>query len=160
MTLFYNYILTKLCIHNFLKYIKNSLFSYIHYLVVSTSSKIFVSAVLGSLIYYTILKEIKLKNVQYKLLLHFNFIKSIIFRLCLSRLNFQNDLWIISISGINIFILFNSPEKKGDGETAESGIETIEGDVQGNVQIKMVVSNGKVCVLHNIHRYVLFLKFC
>ncbi|KAJ0180336.1 hypothetical protein K1T71_003740 [Dendrolimus kikuchii] len=36
-----------------------------------------------------------------------------------------------------------SPEKKDDGETAESAIETVEGDVQGNVQIKMVVSNGK-----------------
>ncbi|XP_047988222.1 rho GTPase-activating protein 21 isoform X2 [Leguminivora glycinivorella] len=34
------------------------------------------------------------------------------------------------------------PEKKGEG-TIESAVEAIEGDVQGNVQIKMVVSNGK-----------------
>lgn len=35
-----------------------------------------------------------------------------------------------------------SPEKKGE-EAAES-TEALEADVQGNVQIKMVVSNGKV----------------
>ncbi|XP_026742705.1 microtubule-associated serine/threonine-protein kinase 4-like isoform X8 [Trichoplusia ni] len=33
--------------------------------------------------------------------------------------------------------------KKGEEEIAESVVETAEGDVQGNVQIKMVVSNGK-----------------
>lgn len=38
----------------------------------------------------------------------------------------------------------NRPEKK-DEDTAEGIVEPVEGDVQGNVQIKMVVSNGKVC---------------
>ncbi|XP_037869455.1 rho GTPase-activating protein 21 isoform X4 [Bombyx mori] len=36
-----------------------------------------------------------------------------------------------------------SPEKKCDEETAENSEEAIEGDVEGNVQVKMVVSNGK-----------------
>ncbi|KAH9629429.1 hypothetical protein HF086_013343 [Spodoptera exigua] len=33
--------------------------------------------------------------------------------------------------------------KKGEEEIAENAVEATEGDVQGNVQIKMVVSNGK-----------------
>ncbi|KAJ8725450.1 hypothetical protein PYW08_003633 [Mythimna loreyi] len=33
--------------------------------------------------------------------------------------------------------------KKGEEEIAENAVEAVEGDVQGNVQIKMVVSNGK-----------------
>ncbi|KOB77770.1 Rho GTPase-activating protein 21 [Operophtera brumata] len=37
----------------------------------------------------------------------------------------------------------NSTDKKGEGEVIESIVEPVEGDVQGNVQIKMVVSNGK-----------------
>ncbi|XP_037295377.1 rho GTPase-activating protein 21-B isoform X3 [Manduca sexta] len=36
-----------------------------------------------------------------------------------------------------------SPEKKGDGEATENAVEATEGDVQGNVQVKMVVCNGK-----------------
>ncbi|XP_073944334.1 rho GTPase-activating protein 23-like isoform X3 [Choristoneura fumiferana] len=36
-----------------------------------------------------------------------------------------------------------SPDKKGEEGSLESAVEPIEGDVQGNVQIKMVVSNGK-----------------
>lgn len=38
----------------------------------------------------------------------------------------------------------NSSDKKGEGELIESVVEPVEGDVQGNVQIKMVVSNGRV----------------
>lgn len=37
-----------------------------------------------------------------------------------------------------------SPTKKGEEEIPENAVEATEGDVQGNVQIKMVVSNGKV----------------
>uniref|UniRef100_A0A2A4IZD9 PH domain-containing protein n=1 Tax=Heliothis virescens TaxID=7102 RepID=A0A2A4IZD9_HELVI len=33
--------------------------------------------------------------------------------------------------------------KKGEEEITDSAVEATEGDVQGNVQIKMVVSNGK-----------------
>lgn len=51
-------------------------------------------------------------------------------------------LFIIFIYNKNKFL--NSPEKKCDEETAENSEEAIEGDVEGNVQVKMVVSNGKV----------------
>lgn len=40
--------------------------------------------------------------------------------------------------------MINSQDEKSEEGTSESAVEAVEGDVQGNVQIKMVVSNGKV----------------
>ncbi|XP_075969245.1 rho GTPase-activating protein 23-like isoform X2 [Anticarsia gemmatalis] len=40
-------------------------------------------------------------------------------------------------------VLPSRSTKKGEEETSENAVEATEGDVQGNVQIKMVVSNGK-----------------
>ena len=49
-----------------------------------------------------------------------------------------------------MLFIFNgySPEQKGE-EAAENA-EVSEADVQGNVQIKMVVSNGKVSKLYSM----------
>lgn len=45
---------------------------------------------------------------------------------------------------VNTFYTPYSQDDKSEEGASEIAVEAVEGDVQGNVQIKMVVSNGKV----------------